>query len=409
MDHIFLDSDEITFGSSSLPPREPRSQPSRTHSARPPQRTPAPVISRPPVSREETVFAPKEQELPLKALVAYMKPSFLPHEEDSSLLRMVILSSPWEKDPFILLRRDATTILVWSGFGTTTKAGNSYMTFPDMRLIFSEKERIHAWVLLDDTIDVSYFEHILPSLDFPPIYGTRDVIAKFRNSIRNQEFLEKCRFFEIFSPTTPSRRIGDIELSPASKNKRSGLLIGSASSGVLVALGSYHDPLSKESWAPLLTENVWVYLLEETSIQSGEIMTFRGKNSTKHSLKYSLDTFYVDKKSIWVVASYTLGDRELLSENGILLFTLEEDPRNRSIKGHIFIDSRGFVHAHEMMSVHKEILKGIRATYEKCIIANPTLERSELVQTLRREITKYCFLLTGRTPVVMPVITDRSY
>lgn len=91
----------------------------------------------------------------------------------------------------------------------------------------------------------------------------------------------------------------------------------------------------------------------------------------------------------------------------MLTFTLEEDKRLRTIVGHIFIDSRGFVHAHEMMSVHKEILKGIRSTYEKCILENPKIERAVLVQSLRREITKYCYLLTKRTPVVLPILIER--
>lgn len=47
-----------------------------------------------------------------------------------------------------------------------------------------------------------------------------------------------------------------------------------------------------------------------------------------------------------------------------------------------------------MMSVHKEVLKGIRATYEATILANPRIERGDLVGTLRREITKYCYLVT---------------
>ena len=59
------------------------------------------------------------------------------------------------------------------------------------------------------------------------------------------------------------------------------------------------------------------------------------------------------------------------------------------------------------MSVHKEVLKGIRHTYEQAILANPRIERGELVQTIRREITKYCYLITGRTPLVMPVIIER--
>lgn len=107
------------------------------------------------------------------------------------------------------------------------------------------------------------------------------------------------------------------------------------------------------------------------------------------------------------MAGYTLPDREQLAENGVLTFTLEEDARARTIAGHIFIDSRGFVHAYEMMAVHKEILKGIRATYEKLILENQRIERGELVQSLRREITKYCYVLTGRTPVVMPIVIER--
>jgi hypothetical protein len=58
-----------------------------------------------------------------------------------------------------------------------------------MRLIFSEKERIHAWILTDPTIDVKLFISLLPVLDFPPIYATREVIATFRNNINNAEFL----------------------------------------------------------------------------------------------------------------------------------------------------------------------------------------------------------------------------
>ena len=80
-----------------------------------------------------------------------------------------------------------------------------------MRLIFSEKDRIRAWILTDTSIDVARFELILPTLGFPPIYATREVIAIFRNSITNTTFLESCRFFELFSGGTETRRIGDIE------------------------------------------------------------------------------------------------------------------------------------------------------------------------------------------------------
>lgn len=74
-------------------------------------------------------------------------------------------------------------------------------------------------------------------------------------------------------------------------------------------------------------------------------------------MKFTFDTFYRDHHSIGILAGYTLKDRAELSANGVLTFVLEEDTRARAIVGHIFIDSRGFVHSYEMMSIHKDILK----------------------------------------------------
>ena len=111
------------------------------------------------------------------------------------------------------------------------------------------------------------------------------------------------------------------------------------------------------------------------SFVTGEVLSFKGSSMVRHSMKFTFDTFFVDGLSIGVVAGYALTDREQLSENGVLTFTLEEDVRARTIAGHIFIDSRGFVHAYEMMYIHKEIIKGIRSTYEKFLTDNPKIER----------------------------------
>lgn len=162
-----------------------------------------------------------------------MKPSYLPVEEDMTLLRFVLLSETGSKDPLMLIRADMTTVVIGSGFSMLQKAGHEYPTFPDLRLIASEKERLSAWILTDDSIDIRLFEHILPTFDFPPIYATRDIIAKFRNNISRSDFLEKCRFFELFSPEMDSRRIGDIDISLGSRDGISGLVFKNASTGFI--------------------------------------------------------------------------------------------------------------------------------------------------------------------------------
>jgi hypothetical protein len=269
-----------------------------------------------------------------------------------------------------------------------------------MRLVASESSRLSAWILMDASIDVRPFQTILPGIGFPPIYATRDIIAKFRNSITDTDFLAQCRFFELFADGTTSRTIGTLSFTSAGV-----LTLESAATEIVFS----HLPLAgtSSSSAIVFARTPDAYTLGADRIESGEILSFRGRDMTRHSLKFTFDTFFLDKNSIGVVAGYTLGDREQLSESGVLIFTLEEDTRARTIAGHIFIDSRGFVHSHEMMAVHKEILKGIRLTYEKIITDNPKTDRGTLVQALRREITKYCYLLTGRTPVVMPIVIER--
>lgn len=49
-------------------------------------------------------------------------------------------------------------------------------------------------------------------LSFPFVYGTRDVIAYIRDNIKDTVFLEKCRFFELFSPDTDERKIAEFTL-----------------------------------------------------------------------------------------------------------------------------------------------------------------------------------------------------
>ena len=73
---------------------------------------------------------------------------------------------------------------------------------------------------------------------------------------------------------------------------------------------------------------------------SGEILLLSQKNALRHPLKFTLDIFYIDEKSVGVVAGYTLKDRKELAENGFLTFVLEEDHTRRAILGHIYIDSR---------------------------------------------------------------------
>ena len=148
MDHIFGDSDDISFGSgavrSSFTPSAPVSS---SHEVRTP-RTPTPRsvpranVPSPRPTRESSSL-PSRSSVPaepaiidntpaLSRLIAGMKSSFLPREEDMTSVRIVALSAYDSIDPLFMIRCDDTTILMGSGFGSITRAGHVYPTFPNM-------------------------------------------------------------------------------------------------------------------------------------------------------------------------------------------------------------------------------------------------------------------------------------
>ncbi len=51
-----------------------------------------------------------------------MKSSFLPREEDTSVVRVLALSSASHLDPLFLVRQDDTSIAIGTGFGLINRA-----------------------------------------------------------------------------------------------------------------------------------------------------------------------------------------------------------------------------------------------------------------------------------------------
>ena len=407
--HIFGDTDDITFWGGSSEPQSPEAKKPffpRNHDN---TKNDASRVQKPfsqkklsPSRASQSVTPPREIEGGLKKLIESMKPSFFPQGWEQSL-RLTVLSDVKHTDPFMIVRGGEGTLLFGTGFSEIFSSGKTYKSFPDMRLPYSEKDRLIGWVLLTPEFDIEVFQTVLDVLGFPHVYATRDVIAYIRSNVKDISFLDKCRFFEIFSPGMNERKVGEFLF----ENRDGGMTVSLAGDGIFLPASS------KDSTHPQFFslfpegESFVLHGAKNFTFTPGEIVDISRKNISKNTLKFTFDTFYIDKNSVGIEAGYTLKDRELLAENGVLTFVLEEDVHARAIVGHIFIDSRGFVHAQEMMMVHKEVLKWIRHTYEQTILANQKIERAELVQILRRELTKYCYLLTGRTPVVMPIIIER--
>lgn len=301
--------------------------------------------------------------------------------------------------------------MVGTGFFCLSEAGNNFPAFTDIRLPFSERERLQGWILLDENLDTERLFLILEALDFPCIFSTPQIIAKIRDNA-SENILQKIRFCEIFSQKLPVQNIGSFEFSAIKSDNKNILALSAADSifGYEMCILPENIPTFAKDFTKIsLDGNIFHGKNFQKNFAVGEVLSLSEGNIFIDAMKFSFDTFFVDGNSVGALSGFTVSDRKNLSEGGVLVFTMEENTQFKTISGHIFIDSRGFVHSHEMLKIHKEIIKVIRAIYEEAVLENPNLERSALIRILRSEVAKYCLMLTGRMPMVMPIIIDKKH
>lgn len=305
MSSIFGDSDEITFGNSKpLPSKKPVFLKEKISSSYTPEDKPEvhssfskkEYKSFPRKEVSQSVQVPSLSQKPsLIRLIDSMKPSFLPLSE-GAMIRLISLSSADILDPMFLIRTGESSLLIGTGFSEIQNAGTSYSTFPDMRLVSHEKERIAGWVIPTSITHIRSFQMILEALGFPHVYASRDTIANIRENIADLDFLEKCRFFELFTFGSDERKVGEFLL----QNTTTGLQVKNLGNGITFGHTPIDSTALDESSFPVLTqdESGYHFLSLDTSFVSGEILEISGKSITKHHLKFTFDTFYIDKESV---------------------------------------------------------------------------------------------------------------
>lgn len=67
-------------------------------------------------------------------------------------------------DPMFLVRNGESTLLFGTGFSQMQNAGISYTTFPDMRLVSNEKDRLAGWILIAPVSEIQSFQMMLEAL-----------------------------------------------------------------------------------------------------------------------------------------------------------------------------------------------------------------------------------------------------
>ncbi len=139
--------------------------------------------------------------------------------------------------------------------------------------------------------------------------------------------------------------------------------------------------------------------------QNGEVVTIIDKIVSKKPVKIKVKDTLIDGKSSDDVGELVIKDREMLSENGIVLISATISRKDKVLLVGPEITTRGFIY----MRDSKEIIDGMKKIAENIItrnIVNGFVEYNRIKTEIRSELSNYLFDQTESKPMIIAVVQE---
>ncbi len=113
----------------------------------------------------------------------------------------------------------------------------------------------------------------------------------------------------------------------------------------------------------------------------------------------------VDGYGVGDVGNVVLRDRKHLSQDGLIVVVATVDETSRLLISGPDIVSRGFVYVRDNEPLMEEARQVVQRSLHKCL-SGRGIDRMNLKNTVRDDLSKFLFSRTGRKPMILPVIMD---
>ncbi len=141
------------------------------------------------------------------------------------------------------------------------------------------------------------------------------------------------------------------------------------------------------------------------SLDNGDVVEFEKGVGIKTKNKIACGDILVDGILDGDLSNVVLRDRELLSEDGVLLIIANVDARRKEIVTSPEVVSRGFVYMKENEDMVDDIELIFTKVSEK-MFAGKYIDWRIYNKALKDEISKFLYRKTKRRPIIIPVIID---
>lgn len=159
-----------------------------------------------------------------------------------------------------------------------------------------------------------------------------------------------------------------------------------------------HGELAVSTGTP--KENVFI-------MENGKTLEI-GKDEAKITTQVPSGMILVDGLGVGDVGNIVIRDRQLLSENGMIIVVVTLDRRTSKVISGPDIVTRGFVYVRESEDLMESIREVASKELEKCDEQN-IREWSNIKSALRETLIKYVYSKTKRQPMILPILMDVDF
>lgn len=156
-----------------------------------------------------------------------------------------------------------------------------------------------------------------------------------------------------------------------------------------------HGELAVSTGTP--KENIFI-------MENGKTLEI-GKNDAKITTQVPSGMVLVDGLGVGDVGNIVIRDRQLLSENGVIIVVVTLDRKTAKVISGPDIVTRGFVYVRESEDLMEEIKEVAREELNRCDKEN-IREWSNIKSNLRDSLTRYVYSKTKRQPMILPILMD---
>jgi len=139
--------------------------------------------------------------------------------------------------------------------------------------------------------------------------------------------------------------------------------------------------------------------------QNGEIITINNKKLEETGEKIFIDDVLIDGTSNDDIGDLVIKDREMLSENGIVLVSASLSKKDKKLLVGPEITTRGFIYVKDSKEMIDEIKRISLEVLEKNIDGN-YVDYNNIKTEIREKLSKYFYVETECKPMIIAVIQE---